>query len=307
VLLRTLASLERQSVAPERYEVIVGVDGSTDGTVTALEGLRPAYSMRWIFQENRGAVAAANAAGHCARNDVLIVLGDDVLASPDLIAAHLEAHQRHGPVLVQGDYPLAIGHGRSGAALVYERSRRAAMSTIVANGSASWHLWGGNFSLRRQTWLAIGGWDEAFREYGGEDTDLGLRVAALGIPFVFEPRASADHMHSVTPRRFGQHAFSEGRAVVRVARKHGLALEAFSGGTLRGPFDRCVARGWRRTPGAMDRLGRLLTTWLATADFVRVRPAQVLAARLARRFYRVGGMTREIGCGIRVERCSHGG
>ena len=293
MLLRTLRSLERQSVAPERYEVIVGVDGSTDGTVAALAGLRPPYSLRWIFQHNRGAVAAANAAGHCARNDVLIVLGDDLHASPDLVAAHLEAHQRHGPVLVQGDYPLARSHGRSGASLVYERSRRAAMSTIVANGSAFWHLWGGNFSIRRQTWLAIGGWDEAFREYGGEDTDLGLRVAALGIPFVFEPRARAYHMHAVTPHRFAQHAFSEGRAMVRVARKHGLALEAFSGGTLRGPFDRCVARGWAGSSDAMDRLGRLLTAALATADLVKVRPAQVSAARLVRRFYRVGGITAE--------------
>src|SRR6266851_1490321 len=106
---------------------------------------------------------------------------------------------------------------------------------------------------------------------------------------------------AVRPRRYGQHAFSEGRAVVRVARKHGLDLEAFSGGTLRGPFDWCAARGWRWSSGAMDRLGRLLTTGLETADLVKVRPAQVFAARLVRRFYRVGGMTRESGSGIRAE------
>lgn len=291
---------------PERYEVIVGVDGSTDGTVVALAGLRLPYRLRWFYQPNRGAVAAANGAGRRASYDILIVLGDDELASPDLIAAHLEAHERHGPVLVQGDYPLAPGHGRCGASLVYERSRRAAMSALVANGSVSWHVWGGNFSIRRLTWLAIGGWDETFREYGGDDTDLGLRVAALGIPFVYEPRATAYHMHTVSPLRFGQHAFSEGRAVVRVARKHGLALEAFSGGTLRGPFDRSMAWGWRWNSGAMDRLGRLLTTGLATADLVKVQPAQVFAARLVRRFYRVGGITREIGSGIRAGARSHG-
>jgi len=301
VLLETLASLEHQSVPPERYEVIVAVDGSTDGTDAALAGMQPAYKLRWLYQQNGGAVVAANAAGRRARYDVLIVLGDDQLASPHLVAAHLEAHARLGPVLVQGDYPLAPGHGRCGASLVYERSRRASMSALVANGAASWHLWGGNFSIRRETWLAVGGWDETFRAYGGEDTDLGVRVAALGIPFVFEPRALAYHMHAVSPSRYGQHAFSEGRAVVRVARKHGLALEAFSGGTLRGPFDWCVARGWRWSSGAMDRLGRLLTTGLEWADLVKVRPAQVFAARLVRRFYRVGGLTREIGLGIRAE------
>ncbi|TMF22688.1 MAG: glycosyltransferase, partial [Chloroflexi bacterium] len=33
ILLQTLASLERQSVEPSRYEVLVCVDGSTDGTI----------------------------------------------------------------------------------------------------------------------------------------------------------------------------------------------------------------------------------------------------------------------------------
>jgi len=51
----------------------------------------------------------------------------------------------------------------------------------------------------------------------------------------------------------------------------------------------------------MDRLGRLLTTGLEWADLIKVRQAQVPAARLVRRFYRVGGLTREIGSGIRVE------
>jgi GT2 family glycosyltransferase len=298
VLLQTLAGLERQSIQPERYEVIVAADGSNDGTVEALAGLRPAYALRWFYQENRGAVVAANAAGRLASHEVLIVLGDDQLASPELVAAHLEAHQRHGVVLVQGAYPLAPGYACGGASLVYERSRQGAMPKLVTDGSASWHVWGGNFSIRRQTWLEIGGWDEAFREYGGEDTDLGLRVAALGIPFIFEPRALTYHLHAVSPAQFGRQSFSTGRAVVRVARKHALALEEFSGSAIHGPLDRCLRWGWRSSPRAMEGLGRLLAIGLQTADLLRMRPAQVTAARLLRRFYRVGGITRELAQGL---------
>jgi GT2 family glycosyltransferase len=292
LLLQTLASLERQSVPPDRYEVIVTVDGSTDGTVEALAALRPAYSLRWLVQPNRGAVAAANAAGRRARHQVLIVLGDDQLASFDLVGAHLAAH-RLGVVLVQGDYPLAPGHGSRGASLAYERARRRAMASLAAGGQASWHVWGANFSIRRATWLEVGGWDESFREYGGEDTDLGLRVAALGIPFIFEPRARTQHLHVVSPKGFGQHSFSEGRAVVRVARKHRLPLSVFAGSAIRGPVDRWLQWGWGWTPQLMNGIGRLLTLGLAGADVVRIRPAQVAAARLVRRFYRVGGITRE--------------
>jgi GT2 family glycosyltransferase len=293
LLLQTLASLERQSVPPDRYEVIVTVDGSTDGTVEALTALRPAYALRWLVQPNRGAVAAANAAGRRARHEVLMVLGDDQLASFDLVGAHLAAHHRLGVVLVQGDYPLAPGHGGSGASLVYERARRRAMARLAAGGQASWHVWGANFSIRRATWLKVGGWDESFREYGAEDTDLGLRVAALGIPFVFEPRAQTQHLHRVSPGSFGRHCFTEGRAVVKVARKHALPLSAFPGSAIRGPLDRCLRWGWRWSPRVMEGIGRLLTTGLELADRIQVRPAQIASARLVRRFFRVGGITRE--------------
>ena len=66
-------------------------------------------------------------------------------------------------------------------------------------------------------------------------------------------------------------------------------------------FANLLAGTHRFAVRAMDRLGRLLTTGLETADVIKVRPAQVFAARLVRRFYRVGGMSREIGSGIRAE------
>jgi GT2 family glycosyltransferase len=293
ILLQMLRTLEHQSVPPDRYEVIVGVDGSTDGTVEALQALRPPYRLEWRYQENAGAVAAVNAAGRLARNEVLIIMGDDQLCTPNLIAAHLEAHERLGVVLVQGDYPLAPGHDRTGASMLYERSRRNALREMAGGLTEPWHIWGGNFSLRRSTFLAMGGADQTFRDYGAEDTDIGLRAAAFGARMVVEPRALSYHLHRVNRSRYGQQAFSEGRSVVRLARKHGLSLRAFRGAEIRGPLDRLVQRGWRWSPSAMARVGRLLTFTLGVADLSRIRPAQITAARVVRRFYRVGGLTSE--------------
>jgi len=291
-LLQTLASLERQSVDPSRYEVIIGVDGSTDGTVEALAQLRPGYPLRWaVLRENRGIAAALNAAARLARHDVLIILADDMLAAPEFISAHLEAHQG-GTVFVQGNFPLAPGYDRTGAALQYERNRTA-MTRIAAGGAATWHIWSGNCSLRRRTWLEVGGSDESFHGYGAEDTDLGLRIAGHGVRFVFEPRALTYHRHAVSQRRYGSQVFSEGQAVVRLARKHRLPLEEFPGSVIRGPIDHSLQWGWRRGPRAMDAVGWLLTVGLWGADLVGVRRAQLAAARLVRRFYRVGGISRE--------------
>ena len=55
LLLRTLESFAHQSIDPERFEMIIAVDGSTDGTVEALAELRTPYTLRWLVSErNRG-------------------------------------------------------------------------------------------------------------------------------------------------------------------------------------------------------------------------------------------------------------
>ena len=49
----------------------------------------------------------------------------------------------------------------------------------------------GNASLRRDSFLATGGFDPSFHR--AEDVELGYRLAALGIQFIFEPSARVWH------------------------------------------------------------------------------------------------------------------
>jgi GT2 family glycosyltransferase len=275
--------------------VVVGIDGSTDGTIEALEQLRPPYGLRWVTQPNAGPAAASNHAARLARHDVLIFLDDDQLAAPDLLAAHLDAHQRLGDVLVQGFYPMAVGRNGRGASLMYERSLVRALAPVDREHLSTPHIWSANISLRRSTWAAVGGLDESFREYGGEDTDFGIRVAARGVPVVFEPRALSYHVHEITYPQVRTQAYSQGRSLVRLARKHHVPLGryAVSGATLERPVDRAVAGAWRRMPRLMQALGRGLTLPLLAADLLRWRPAQLTTARLLHRYYKVGGIAAE--------------
>jgi glycosyltransferase involved in cell wall biosynthesis len=55
---RTLEKLFAQTFPPLQYEIIVVVDGSTDGTAQAIRTLTPACRLRVIEQENGGT-------GHC--------------------------------------------------------------------------------------------------------------------------------------------------------------------------------------------------------------------------------------------------
>src|SRR4051794_37270801 len=74
-----------------RLEVIVVVDGSTDGTKEALAELKTPFVLRVIVQPNRGAAAARNAGAADAKEEILLFLDDDMIAHPDLLQAHAAA------------------------------------------------------------------------------------------------------------------------------------------------------------------------------------------------------------------------
>ncbi|GLK54577.1 GT2 family glycosyltransferase [Methylopila capsulata] len=56
-------------------------------------------------------------------------------------------------------------------------------------------FWSLAFGVRRATFEALGGFDETFVGYGGEDTDFGLTAQAAGTPLLFLGGAPAFHQH----------------------------------------------------------------------------------------------------------------
>ena len=56
-------------------------------------------------------------------------------------------------------------------------------------------FWSLAFAVRKQRFKAIGGFDEGFVGYGGEDTDFGYRAAAAGLPLLFVGGAIACHQY----------------------------------------------------------------------------------------------------------------
>ncbi len=292
-LLALLRCLGEQTIDPKCYEVIVTIDGSTDGTERALANLHIPYRLQWIARANAGTSAARNAAARLARSPVIIFLDDDQLPAPELIASHLEAQRRCGDALIQGTYPLAAGYDRMGASLVYERARARAMKTTEARPAAPLMLWAGNFSVRADTYRRLGGFDESFTGWGGEDTDFGLRASALGIPFIFEELAISYHQLSVGYDAFRKQAYSAGRAAVHLSRKHALPLADLSPTETGGWLSGLLTHAWRVSPVAADTAGHLMTGGLWLADRLGLRPVQIVFAQLVRRIYKVGGITLE--------------
>jgi glycosyltransferase involved in cell wall biosynthesis len=291
LLLQTLETLDHQSLPAGGFDVVVADDGSTNDTLQALDTMETGYRLSRVQTGGRGTGAARNAAAAASVGEVLVFLDDDQLASPELVEAHLEVHSVNGAVLVQGFSPMVESSPRRGTSMLYERSFRSTIGAETAESGEGGGLWGMNISVRRETWADVGGFDEGLRR--GQDLDFGLRVVAMGVPLVFEPRALSEHMHAASIEQFRRQHFEEGRSLVKIARKHGRSIESLLGSRIDRPFDKVLRVAWRRNARAAEAFGLLVSAGVGGADRLGFAAAQIALARLLRRCYEIGGISVE--------------
>ena len=202
VLADKLESLQTQTLAPELFEVIVCVDGSSDGTLELLNAYKADFELHIIHHpEARGVVAARNACARVANADVLLMSDDDCILNPQTLAAHVNLHQADNAVV--------------GVGAVQQPG--AAQRSLTKPGRASWiHATGANTSMPRVAFEQVGGYDNYFRAYGGEDADLALRLRQEGLEFYRVPHADVTHVGSLFEPGFEDKAFQAGRATQHI-------------------------------------------------------------------------------------------
>jgi glycosyltransferase involved in cell wall biosynthesis len=203
-LARTLPTTLQQSLSSSRYEVIVVVDGSTDGTADLLRSYEDHPGLRFAQQLNRGQAAARNAGLALATGRLVLFLDDDLLCAPVLLDEHLRAHDlRSSPALVFGPVGLS-GASRPGLATSWIRADvELTMSRLArqrpVDGLMDVTVYP-NSSVDRRLILECGGFDERFVG-AGEDTELGLRLWKEGVEFCYAPDARTEQIFEKTAWR----------------------------------------------------------------------------------------------------------
>ncbi len=222
ILSQTLPKVLNKEGVRGDYEVVVVVDGSTDGTLESLTRLGCDPALRVVSQRNRGLSAARNCGAAEAEGGVVLFLDDDMMASPGLVAAHLSEHADGEERVVFGALPLAPGARRSFLKQGVEEWGCDLASRLSAPGYRfrfdDCHF--GNASVGRELLLKAGGFDEAFVKFGNEDYDLGWRLLEMGVEMRFARAAVAEQIYDKTFRRWLEDVYFVGRADVALAEKH---------------------------------------------------------------------------------------
>ncbi|MDO9381107.1 MAG: glycosyltransferase [Nocardioidaceae bacterium] len=242
-LARTLAALAGQTRPPD--EVVVTDDGSAEPPVVPT-------GVRVVRQEDRGfrVAAARNRGVEATTGDLLVLLDADTTPEPGCVAALVDLPSRLPECLVVGrrrhadftaggrrELPepewLASAYGSTGDLLhADDTSHRFVIGAVL--GCSRW--W----------WDELGGCDETFTEYGGEDWDLAHRSWRAGGLLAHRPDAVAWHDGPDAAGRGQQDAAVLGETVAIADR---IAVPGTGWrGLLRGPADVVVTCAARMSP-----------------------------------------------------------
>ncbi len=193
VLEHTLPALAAQDFPPEDYEVIVVMDGSTDGTAEFLREWKPKFAFRAFRTPHRGPSAARNVGIQVATGELVLFLDDDLMGVPDLLRRHHMAHSGTEPQVVHGPIYVAPESSETVPRYHFERwyadyyrslnpdmelryPQEIASSISVLSSLV-------NSSMPRDVLLRCGGFDDEIQV--SEDLELGLRLWKMGIAFRF--------------------------------------------------------------------------------------------------------------------------
>jgi glycosyltransferase involved in cell wall biosynthesis len=205
-----LGALARQSLPPERFEVLVVDDGG--GGLESVVAGNPGR-LRLLTEPHRGPGPSRDAGARAAAAPWLAFTDDDCQPEP----GWLEAIVNHF-----GAHPGEACAGRVVNGLLRNPMARASQS--LHDTLAQWflrdgyttYLTGNNFAVPRALYWQAGGHDPAWPLAGGEDRVLAGRLAASGAQIRYVAEAAVVHRHNLTLKGFLSQHYRYGRGAWRV-------------------------------------------------------------------------------------------
>jgi GT2 family glycosyltransferase len=202
VLLETIGYLLKLETTPREILIVDQTEKHDVDTQRVLDELEAAKKIRWIKLTDPSITHAMNVGLEEAHQEIVLFLDDDIIPGSNLIVAHQRAHDAQGckvvagQVLQPGEAPIS-DEGLT-AEFRFASNRRQFISEIM----------GGNFSIKRELAMKLGGFDENFVQVAYRfEAEFASRILASGEQILFEPDASIRHLkaNSGGTRSYGNH------------------------------------------------------------------------------------------------------
>jgi GT2 family glycosyltransferase len=194
-LAQSIEGLRRSEVAP--MELII-VDMASEPPIPPMNTPFPTRIVR-LETSGLPLAAARNAAAKAAQGDILLFLDVDCIPMRGLIDAVGKACDGRDALICAPARYLGPDDARGywTEADLLSRSVSHPARDFPAKGLRVENdpglFWSLAFAIRRGTFLELGGFDEAFTGYGGEDTDFGFRARKAQVPLLFMGGAGVFH------------------------------------------------------------------------------------------------------------------
>jgi glycosyltransferase involved in cell wall biosynthesis len=256
-----LYSFEHQSALPETFEVVVVIDGSTDGTAEMLSAYAPPFAISVLTQGRAGAPAARNAGVDAAKGRVLLFVDDDMAASPALVAAHLAVQRSNEAIAGVGVIHRQIPRGADRFAQLRALASREHYEHLLVRPLTHLDCYGGNFSVSRSLFEEVEGFSVDLPMFN--DYEFAYRLHQAGARFVFVPDAEVTEERRDDWREIIADRERRGRIAVHLYRRDpAIVAQTELGGNeyLRRPWVllRLLCLSLRVPPAPLARLGFLL-------------------------------------------------
>ncbi len=197
LLEKNFASLMGQLHAKD--EIIVIDNGSTDTTKNVLAAYKKKLPIRDYRTSSGKYPHLYNMGIHKAKNEIIIFLDDDCIASPSFCKNIRKAHQDRPNAVIQG-MTYSMPKNNIYADIMGDHYRHF-ISTNLLDATHLRILDNKNASIPRKLMLKLDGFCEKL-DCGSEDIEFGIRLRSHGFPIIFNPKIIAFHHERTTYKDF---------------------------------------------------------------------------------------------------------
>jgi len=204
LLARYLPSVVEALAGNAANEILVVDNGSEDGSAEFLRTHFPSVRVL-ALNRNLGFGGGSNAGFREARNDIVVLLNSDMRVERDFLTPLLAGFADEkvfavscqiffsDPGKLREETGLTQGWWENGGLRVRHR-----IDPAITSAFPCFYGGGGSCAFDRRKFLELGGFDELFRPFYLEDTDLGYQAWKRGWTVMYQPASVVYHEHRGT-------------------------------------------------------------------------------------------------------------